>query len=109
MLPPATTPSMKQGRNGNHTVEERMARWLLMAHDRADSDEFPMAQEFLTTMLAVHRPAVNVTAQLLQQVGLICYHNGRINVLDRIGLEATACECYAAVQEQFDRLLAPPP
>jgi CRP-like cAMP-binding protein len=92
--------------NGNHPLEQRAARWLLMMHDRADSDEFAMTQEFLSLMLAVHRPAVNITARLFQQTGLINYGNGRLRVLDRPGLEASACECYAAVQEQFHQLLS---
>ena len=93
--------------NGNHPLEQRAARWLLMMHDRADSDEFAMTQDFLATMLAVHRPAVNITARLFQQSGLISYGNGRLRVIDRPGLEESACECYAAVQEQFHQLLPP--
>jgi CRP-like cAMP-binding protein len=92
--------------NSNHALEQRLARWLLMAHDRADGDEFPMTQEFLAMMLAVHRPGVNITARLFQQAGLIRYGNGHISVTDRPGLEASGCECYAAVREQFDRLLS---
>jgi CRP-like cAMP-binding protein len=91
--------------NGNHALEQRAARWLLMMHDRADGDEFAMTQEFLSMMLSVHRPAVNITARLFQQSGLISYGNGRLRVIDRPGLEASACECYAAVQEQFHQLL----
>ena len=92
--------------NGNHALEQRAARWLLMMHDRADDAEFAMTQNFLATMLAVHRPAVNITARLFQQTGLINYGNGRLRVIDRPGLEASACECYAAVQEQFHQLLS---
>jgi CRP-like cAMP-binding protein len=95
--------------NGNHPLEQRAARWLLMMHDRADGDEFAMTQDFLSTMLAVHRPAVNITARLFQQSGLISYGNGRLRVIDRPGLEASACECYAAVHEQFHQLLSPRP
>ncbi len=95
--------------NGNHALEQRAARWLLMMHDRADDDEFAMTQEFLSTMLAVHRPAVNITARLFQQTGLINYGNGRLRVIDRPGLEASACECYAVVHEQFRQLLCPRP
>jgi CRP-like cAMP-binding protein len=91
--------------NGNHALEQRAARWLLLMHDRADGDEFAMTQEFLSMMLSVHRPAVNITARLFQQSGLISYGNGRLRVIDRPGLEASACECYAAVQEQFHQLL----
>jgi len=92
--------------NGNHALEQRAARWLLMMHDRADGDEFAMTQEFLSMMLSVHRPAVNITARLFQQSGLISYGNGRLRVIDRPGLEASACECYAAVQDQFQQLLS---
>lgn len=92
--------------NGNHALEQRAARWLLMMHDRADGDEFAMTQEFLSLMLSVHRPAVNVTMRLFQQSELISYGNGRLRVIDRPGLEASACECYAVVQEQFNQLLS---
>jgi CRP-like cAMP-binding protein len=92
--------------NGNHALEQRAARWLLLMHDRADGDEFAMTQEFLSMMLSVHRPAVNITARLFQQSGLISYGNGRLRVIDRPGLEASACECYAAVQDQFQQLLS---
>ena len=92
--------------NGNHPLEQRAARWLLMMHDRADGDEFAMTQDFLAMMLAVHRPAVNITARLFQQTGLISYGNGHLRVIDRPGLEATACECYAAVQEEFHQLIS---
>ncbi len=91
--------------NGHHALEQRLARWLLMAHDRAEGDEFPMTQEFLAMMLCVHRPGVTVAARLLQQAGLIRYGQGQIAVTDRAGLEATACECYGAVRRIFERLL----
>lgn len=91
--------------NGNHALDQRLARWLLMAHDRAESDEFPMTQEFLAMMLCVHRPGVTVAARLFQQAGLIRYGQGQIAVTDREGLEAAACECYGTVRRQFDQLL----
>ena len=91
--------------NGNHGLEQRLARWLLMAHDRANGDELPMTQEFLATMLCVHRPSVTVVARILQQAGLIRYGSGSITVLDRPGLEAAACECHVAVKRQYQRLL----
>lgn len=94
--------------NGHHTLDQRMSRWLLMAHDRAAGDTFPMTQEFLATMLCVHRPGVTVTAQMLQQAGLIRYGQGQMTVLDREGLEATACECYGTVRRQYQRLLGTP-
>jgi len=91
--------------NGHHALDQRLARWLLMAHDRAESDEFPMTQEFLALMLCVHRPGVTVAARLFQQAGLIRYGQGRLEVIDRAGLEAASCECYGAVQARFALLL----
>jgi CRP-like cAMP-binding protein len=91
--------------NGHHALDQRLARWLLIAHDRAEGDEFPMTQEFLAIMLCVHRPGVTVAARLFQQAGLIRYGKGRMTVTDREGLEAAACECYGAVRRQFEQLL----
>ena len=91
--------------NHLHSVQERMCRWLLMTHDRAGGDEFPLTQEFLAQMLGVRRPSVTVVAGILQQAGLIQYHRGRITILKREELEEGACECYAVVQREFDRLL----
>jgi CRP-like cAMP-binding protein len=90
--------------NQLHTVEERMCRWLLMAHDRVDSDEFPLTQEFLAEMLVVRRPSVTVNARVLQQAGLIRYNRGRVTVLDREGLEAASCACYEVLRRESDRL-----
>jgi CRP-like cAMP-binding protein len=89
--------------NGHHDLEQRLARCLLMAHDRADGDEFQMTQEFLS--LCVYRPSVSAAASTLQRAGMIRYGRGHITVLDRMGLEATACDCYATVNRRFDRLL----
>ena len=94
--------------NGNHGLDQRLARWLLVAHDRAEGDEFPMTQDFMAMMLCVHRPAVTIAARLFQQAGLIRYGHGQITVLDRAGLEAAACECHGAVRRQFDKLLGTP-
>ena len=80
--------------NGHHGLEQRLARWLLMAHDRADGDELPLTQDFIAMMLATHRPSITVSARILQRAGLIQYAGGRITVLDRAALEATSCECY---------------
>ena len=91
--------------NGRHDLEQRLARWLLMVHDRIDEDELPLTQEFIATMLGVHRPSVSVTAGILQSAGLIRYVNGRITILDRKGLEAASCECYWAVRRRFEHLL----
>lgn len=91
--------------NGHHALEQRLARWILMAHDRADNEVLPLTQEFLAMMLCVQRPSITVIARTLQQVALIRYTQGQITVLDRAGLEATACECYRAVRDRFDQIL----
>jgi len=86
--------------NGRHDLEQRLARWLLMAHDRTGTDEMQLSQEFLSAMLGVHRPSVTVTAGILQRAGLIRHGGGRVTILDRAGLEASACECYRTVQRR---------
>jgi CRP-like cAMP-binding protein len=91
--------------NRLHNLEQRGARWLLMTHDRVDGDRFPLTQEFLAQMLGSGRQAVNEAAQGLQDRGLITYTRGQITVTDRAGLEAAACECYAIIRGEFDRLL----
>ena len=91
--------------NGNHDLEQRLARWLLMSHDRANGDELPMTQEFLAMMLCVHRPSVTVAARILQRANLIRYGHGSITITDRPSLEAAACECYGTVRRQYQRLL----
>lgn len=91
--------------NAHHALEQRLARWLLMAHDRADGDELPLTQDFMAMMLGVHRPSVTVTAGILQQAGLIRYSAGRVTVLDRASLEAASCECYGTVRRRFSALL----
>ncbi len=90
--------------NGHHSLEERLARWMLMAHDRAEGDQFPMTHEFMAMMLGVRRSGVTVTAGALKQAGMISYGNGQMTILDRSGLEATACECYGTVQRHFKQL-----
>jgi CRP-like cAMP-binding protein len=91
--------------NGRHGLEERLARWILMAHDRVDGDAFPMTQEFMALMLGVRRAGVSVAAGMLQKAGAIAHGRGRVTVLDRPGLEAAACGCYGTVRRQFERLL----
>jgi CRP-like cAMP-binding protein len=91
--------------NGRHDLEQRLARWLLMAHERADGDEFQITQDFLAVMLCVYRPSVSVAARTLQRAGMIRYGRGRMTVLDRGALEETACDCYHIVKRRFDRLL----
>jgi CRP-like cAMP-binding protein len=94
--------------NAMHTTEERMCRWLLMMHDRAQGKALPYTHEFLSHMLGANRKSVTLAAQSLQAAGLISYHRGKIQVLDRPGLEQAACECYAIVRSRFDAFLTPP-
>ena len=94
--------------NGNHEIEERLARWLLMAHDRADGDDLALTQDFMAMMLGVHRPGVTVSAGILQRAGLISHSKlGRVTILDRERLEGAACECYAAVVRRFSPVMGP--
>ena len=90
--------------NRLHPIEERCARWILMTHDRVDSDTFPLTQDFLASMLGVRRPSVSVAAGILQRAGLVHYTRGRMTVIDREGFEAGACECYAIVRDQFESM-----
>lgn len=92
--------------NRLHTLEERCCRWLLGAHDSARSDTFPLTHELLAMMLGVHRQGVSITAGILQKAGLIHYARGRMTITDRTGLEASACECYDFIRDQFDRLFS---
>lgn len=88
--------------NGWHDLEQRFARWLLAAHDRSDSDDLPLTQEFLAMMLCVHRPRVTVIARSLQATGMISYNRGHITIRDRDALESTACECYRTMRDQME-------
>lgn len=94
--------------NALHSTEERMCRWLLMMHDRAEGEALPYTHDFLAHILGANRKSVTVAAQALQRAGLISYRRGTIQVLDRIGLEKASCECYAIVKERFDAFLTPP-
>lgn len=87
-----------------HSVEERCRRWLLFAHDSALEDRFPLTHEFLSGVLSVRRASVSLAAAALQRRGLIHYAHGTVTIIDRPGLESGACECYAAVREQFEEL-----
>jgi CRP-like cAMP-binding protein len=80
--------------NAMHSIEQRLARWLLMAHDRVERDEFPLTQEFVAMMLGATRPTVTVVAGTLQRADLIAYHRGRVTIVDRRRLEQASCECY---------------
>lgn len=98
------TGSQSTACNARHNVEERLCRWLLMSSDGVGSDELNLTQEFLATMLGVRRPGVSQAAGVLQEAGLIRYHRGLIQILDRKGLEEAVCECYRIVKEEYDRL-----
>jgi CRP-like cAMP-binding protein len=91
--------------NRLHPVEERLARWLLMTQDRVGGPELNLTQQILSEMLGVRRASVTTAAGVLQKAGLIEYRRGRVRVVDRAGLEGAACECYAVVRAEFDRLL----
>lgn len=92
--------------NRLHTIEERLARWLLMSHDRCLCDELPLTHEFLSMMLGSRRAGVTTAALALQADDFIRYSRGNITMIDRHGLEGFACECYAIVKTEFDRSLA---
>jgi CRP-like cAMP-binding protein len=91
--------------NRLHAIEQQLCRWLLLSHDRLDSDELVMTQELIAKMLGVRREGVTAAAGRLQEQGLISYVRGRIRILDRRGLEAAVCECYKVVKDEYDRLL----
>ncbi len=91
--------------NRLHAVEQRLCRWILSCHDRMQGDELQMTQEYIAHMLGGRRQSVTVAAGLLQDAGLIHYSRGHITILDRLGLERTACECYSVVKSEYDRLL----
>jgi len=87
--------------NAAHSIEQRLARWLLVAQDRMDANEFLLTQEFVATMLGASRSTVSLVAGMLQKSGFIAYHRGRLSILDRHALEAASCECYKAGTEFF--------
>lgn len=89
--------------NGLHEVNARLARWLLMCHDRLGLDSVPMTQEFLSQMLGIRRASVTVAAGVLQKAGLIRSVRGQVTVLSRKGLEDLACECYGIINHQMER------
>ncbi|HEY0379967.1 MAG TPA: Crp/Fnr family transcriptional regulator [Pyrinomonadaceae bacterium] len=88
--------------NVRHGIDERLARWLLMYHDRLRRDEFELTHEFMSNMLGVRRAGVSTAAGSLQKKGMIDYRRGHVRIIDRGALEGFACECYPIVAERFD-------
>jgi CRP-like cAMP-binding protein len=88
--------------NRLHEIDERLARWLLMSHDRIGKDTLPLTQEFLSQMLGTRRASVSVAASILQKAELISYTRGHVSILNRNELEKATCECYAVIQRQLE-------
>ena len=91
--------------NALHELEERLSRWLLQSRDLLQSDILPLTQEFLAQMLGVQRSSVTLVARKLQEAGLIRYRRGHIHVLEIEGLQDSCCECYAAINLHFNKLV----
>jgi CRP-like cAMP-binding protein len=91
--------------NRLHSVEERLARWLLMYRDRSETDDLHLTQEFLSIMLGSNRATVTLSALTLQNIGYIRYSRGHIVITDREGLEDFVCACYQTVKNEYDRVL----
>ncbi|MFY0989642.1 Crp/Fnr family transcriptional regulator [Halomonas sp. C05BenzN] len=91
--------------NRHHSLDQQLCRWLLLSLDRLPTNELVMTQELIANMLGVRREGVTESAGKLQRAGLIAYHRGHISILDRPGLEARVCECYAVVKKEYQRLL----
>jgi CRP-like cAMP-binding protein len=90
--------------NRLHNVQERLCRWLLACHDRAEGDRLPLTQEFLGDMLGAPRTTVTLAAGILQESGLIAYSRGNVTIKNRKKLENVACECYGTVADEYKRL-----
>ena len=90
--------------NAHHALEQRLARWLLAAHDRSGVPQLSLTQDLIAVMLGVRRATVSIAASTLQRAGVIRYQHGKITILDRTGLENAACECYEAVSGEYRRL-----
>jgi CRP-like cAMP-binding protein len=97
--------SLKAVCNGIHSIEQRLACWLLMTHDRVVSEKLQVTQEYVSTLLGVSREGVSLTTGSLRNKGVIACRRGYITILDRARLEVTACECYRVIKDEYDRLL----
>ena len=102
-----TQASQNAACNRQHNIEERLARWLLTTQDCVMKDELHLTQEFISQMLGTRRSGVTVAASTLQRAGMIRYTRGKINILSREALNATACECYRVIKNEYSRLLKP--
>jgi CRP-like cAMP-binding protein len=100
-----TQMSLSSACNRFHTLNSRLARWLLMTHDRIGTDEFRLTQDFMSNMLGVRREGVNKVAGELQRDDLISYSRGHMEILDRAGLEKISCTCYGIIREDTDQSL----
>ena len=89
--------------NRLHTTEKRLSRWLLMCHDRHETNVLNITQEFLAVMLGTTRTSVSITANELQDEGFISYSRGVITIVDRKGLEEFACPCYSAIRQAYSK------
>jgi len=94
--------------NAVHSIEQRLARWLLLARDRVEKDDFPLTQEFVAMMLGATRPTVTLVAGTLQRSGLITYQRGHVTIVDRQKLEVASCECYRTSTEMLRRVTGKP-
>lgn len=95
--------------NAHHALNQRLARWLLAAHDRSGTPELSLTQDLIAVMLGVRRATVSIAAGQLQMAGIIRYQHGRITILDRMGLENAACECYQSVADEYRHMLGVDP
>ena len=94
--------------NNFHDVDQRLCRWLLMAHDRLGVEELPLTQQFLSQMLGIRRPSVTVAVGMLESAGIITTRRGLIRIGDRARMEKTACACYSVLRSQSESLLLSP-
>jgi len=94
--------------NRLHPIDQRLCRWLKLTHDRVRRNEFVLRQDFLSSMLGVHRPTISTAANMLQRAGLITYSRGNMKILDSEGLREGSCECFEIIEGQFDAIFGRP-